>query len=300
MIFWFPYTIAETGENPPSMKTKSKEQAPCVKNGFPLISNQKLLALYSTMLKCHMIEERMRIHTEASRFTVNGYAVTGQEATFAGVVLDLLPEDTVSAFPGDLIPLFIKGLPLEKLFAQPLSASHASPTVAAQLSVATGAAFANKKSKNKKIAVVFCDRACTSQSSWQKALNSAGIHALPILFVSRSTRPDGQASPEAQSKRRHKPLKTKTCSFPTLTVDGNDAVAVYRVACEAIAHARMGDGPTLIECLRSKAGDPMQNDDTFLKMERYLMGQDLFREEFKRQAAAGFRKELAAAPARPE
>jgi pyruvate dehydrogenase E1 component alpha subunit len=278
------------------MKTKSKEHTPAVQNGISLVSNRKLLALYSTMLKCRMIEERIRILIEQSRFTGNGCAVAGQEATAAGVAIDLLPEDTVSAFPGDLIPLFIKGLPLVKLFARASGASHPSLTIDAQIMIATSAAIANKNSKNKRIAVIFCSRECTSHSSWQEALNSAGVHALPVIFISQSSLP---SSLDRQTKANRGRLKTKACSFPILTVDGNDAVAVYRVACEAIAHARMGDGPTLIECLRWKAGDTLLDDDPLLNMEKYLVGKGLFKEEFKRKIAAGFSRELdAAVPAR--
>ena len=84
-------------------------------------------------------------------------------------------------------------------------------------------------------------------------------------------------------------MKTKACSFPVIAVDGNDAVAVYRVASEAIAHARKGDGPTLIECIRTKAGDPLLN------MEKYLVRKGLFSEEFKRKVAAGCSEKLDAA-----
>jgi hypothetical protein len=52
-------------------------------------------------------------------------------------------------------------------------------------------------------------------------------------------------------------------------VDGNDVVAVYRVASEAIAHARNGHGPTVIDCRLSGPGDPIEN------MLRYLIGKGL-------------------------
>jgi TPP-dependent pyruvate/acetoin dehydrogenase alpha subunit len=52
-------------------------------------------------------------------------------------------------------------------------------------------------------------------------------------------------------------------------VDGNDVVAVYRVASEAIAHARKGHGPTLIDCRLSIPADPLQN------MRNYLIGKGL-------------------------
>jgi pyruvate dehydrogenase E1 component alpha subunit len=72
-------------------------------------------------------------------------------------------------------------------------------------------------------------------------------------------------------------------------VESNDAVAVYRVSCEAIAHARKGDGPTLIECKCCQEGDPLRN------METYLDRKGLFSEKFKRQVESGFLEELAAA-----
>jgi pyruvate dehydrogenase E1 component alpha subunit len=71
-------------------------------------------------------------------------------------------------------------------------------------------------------------------------------------------------------------------------VDGNDVVAVYRVATESIAHARKGNGPTLIECMieRSKAHDPIR------KMERYLKRKGLFSREMKFEVINGFTKHL--------
>jgi TPP-dependent pyruvate/acetoin dehydrogenase alpha subunit len=72
-------------------------------------------------------------------------------------------------------------------------------------------------------------------------------------------------------------------------VEGIDAVAVYRVACEAIAHARKGDGPTLIVCQRWQEGDPLQN------MENYLDRKGLFSEKFRRRVESGFLAKLDAA-----
>ena len=250
-------------------------------SGFSLVSNDKLLQLYSTMLKCRMIEERIRILLKQSKFTGNGYTALGQEAAAAGVAIDLLPEDTVSAFPSDLIPLFIKGLPLEKLFARLFSAISPSTTIAAQLHIATGAALANKTRKNNKIAVAFSSARAASLPSWQKALNLAAIHSLPILFVSLHPLEAKPAGLERQTRVEDIQLKTKDYAFPIIIADGNDAVAVYRVASEAIAHARKGHGPTLIVCRRWNAGDPLLN------LENYLIRKGLFSKEFKQPLAAG-------------
>ena len=261
------------------MAAKSNEQphaAPSqpAQNGFSLISNDKLLQLYSTMLKSRMMAERIRILFKQNNFSANGSLVVGHEAAAVGVAIDLAPEDTVAPPPGDLIPCFINGLPLEKLFGGLFHPLAPSPGIAARLKIAADAAMANKLNKNNKISVAFSTGEPASLGPWHQALSFAGLHGLPMIFV---------------SWMKSIPLKTKACGFPAITVDGNDAVAVYRVASEAIAHARKGNGPTLIECQRWKAGDPI------LTMEKYLICKGLFSEGYKAEVAAAFNKELDAA-----
>jgi TPP-dependent pyruvate/acetoin dehydrogenase alpha subunit len=86
-------------------------------------------------------------------------------------------------------------------------------------------------------------------------------------------------------------LKVDARGFPAIAVDGNDVVAVYRVATESIAHARRGNGPTLIECMveRSKSHDPIR------KMEAYLMRRGLFSKGMKVEIADRFTRQLDAA-----
>src|SRR5208283_3894158 len=131
-----------------------------------------------------------------------------------------------------------------------------------------------KRSNNKKIAVAISNES-TSPSSWQEALASADLHDLPMVFLSWN----------------HIRLKSKGHRLPAITVDGNDVVAVYRVACEAIAHARIGNGPTLIECQPY----PLNPGDPILDMEKYLIRTGIFSEEFKNRIAAKFSSELDAA-----
>jgi TPP-dependent pyruvate/acetoin dehydrogenase alpha subunit len=84
--------------------------------------------------------------------------------------------------------------------------------------------------------------------------------------------------------------------FPAIPVDGHDAVGVYRVASEAMAHARRGSGPTLIQCLPSpfgqmdgRRGCPLAN------MERYLAGRKLISDGWAARLARRFTRELEAA-----
>jgi pyruvate dehydrogenase E1 component alpha subunit len=120
----------------------------------------------------------------------------------------------------------------------------------------------------------------TASGSRREAFEVASAQQLPILFVCQRNLEAVQENLDAQS-----------CGFPNLTVDGSDVVAVYRVATESIAHARKGNGPTLIECCfdRSIAHDPIQ------KMELYLAGKGLFNQQLSSKAAASSTLTLPAA-----
>ncbi len=266
-----------------------KEQSPAqaASNGFSLISDEKLLALYCTMLRCRMHQERVRILFGMN--TQNGKAyglAAGHEASIAGVGIDLLLEDTVSDLQGDFISIFIKGLPPGKLFANYAGSIAASANVHGHINLAIGSAVAYKANFENKIAVLFCDGECTAQSCWQEALKFAGENSLPVLFVSLSSGAEMSETADLKTNKRRIPPHEKAMNFPTIAVEGNDAVAVYRVACEAIAHARKGDGPTLIECQRRQTGDPLLN------MEKYLIRKGLYSEKFKLEAKARILEEL--------
>lgn len=310
----------------------AEAEAPGIKSGFSLISNDKLIQLYATMVKCRMLEERARVLFKQSKFTGNYYAAVGQEASVVGVAMDLEPEDTIGPSHRDFITNFIKGAPLEKMFCQlyaratspdkgrsspahmgyaPLNVITPSSTIAAQLNIATGVALANKMKKNGKIAVAFSGDGSTSLGFWHEALNFAGVQNLPILFVCQNNLWAESVPLKLQTKVEDISVKAQAYGIPGITVDGNDVVAVYRVAHEAIARARQGRGPTLIECKTyrwyghseidpAKYRDPEEVErwkakDPILNMEKYLTRKGLFTTESKQKIAESFNKELDAA-----
>lgn len=282
------------------MTSKAKEPSAAARNGFSLISDEKLLALYARMLKCRMLEERALDIVKSNKLAGNGCNAVGQEAVAVGAAIDLLPEDTACSAQSDLIVKFLKGVALDKIFRD-LRDDAEGPD---QVRLATEAAQFNKTEKNGKIAVVFSGDGPALPDSWYEAVKLAGIEKLPVLFVCQSGMRNEPASTKPQVKVKNDAEKARCSGFPNITVDGNDVVAVYRVASEAITHARMGHGPTLIECRtcclcgrpevvpqpeeleRREADDPISN------MEKYLAGKGLFREKFKQQIALGFSKEL--------
>jgi TPP-dependent pyruvate/acetoin dehydrogenase alpha subunit len=120
-------------------------------------------------------------------------------------------------------------------------------------------------------------------------MRQAGKRNLPILLVCHSDSDSDEICAKAQE-----------CDFPGVSVDGDDAVAVYRVATEAISHARRGSGPTLIDCKPwplsgHKSGHRMAAGNPILRMEEYLTRKGLFDRKFKSKVSTGFRRELESA-----
>jgi TPP-dependent pyruvate/acetoin dehydrogenase alpha subunit len=322
-----PFTIAWTGVSRTMKKDETKSAAPAgalaQKPAFSLISDERLLQIYSTMVKCRMLGEQVRAQFRHSNPAATHHAAVGLEAAAVSVAIGLERGDSIGSSHSEFITSFIRGAALEKLLsplvAQGAGAGIGSPStpsrgrastppsaVAAQLRRTIRAARVCKAKKNGKIAVAFSSGDSASSAAWHQALSLAGQERLPVIFVWL----DGMA---ARSSRNRQPAdediaqKAEACGFPGITVDGNDAVAVYRVACEAIVRARRGGGPTLIECrpyrLQSDAETGKANrqprdarqrkdHDPILDMERYLARKGLYSAQMKRKLRAGFKREL--------
>ncbi|MHB1744243.1 MAG: thiamine pyrophosphate-dependent dehydrogenase E1 component subunit alpha, partial [Acidobacteriaceae bacterium] len=246
-----------------------------------------------------------------------------------GAAIDLRPEDTVAPSHRDFILNFIKGVPLTAIFRQlygrstspdtgrsvPAHRGHAprniltpASTIAAQLNFGTGIAAANQMKKNDNVVVAFSDEGPASLGFGDEALNFAGVRNLPIVYVCRNNLWGESVTVKLQTEADDTSLKAMGYSFPTITVDGNDAVAMYRVAQEAIERARSGGGPTLVEAktyrwhdhaeidpAKYRAADEVEerkSKDPIAAMERYLTGKGLFSGAWKKKISDEFQKEL--------
>jgi pyruvate dehydrogenase E1 component alpha subunit len=282
--------------------------------GFSLISDGKLISLYANLLKCRMVEERLA-NSGAHRIQPSS---RGHEAGAVGVAIDLNSEDAICSPEHGIVTSFQKDPPIEAVLllsgAHELihrshtgtqsrslngkSAPHGSAS-RTHTEAAIGAALTSKTKKNGRIAVLFGRNAASEL--WNEALHIASLHGLPMIFVNREARKPGRAVRTPPKANKH--ASPDTPWFPDIVVDGNDVVAVYRVANEAISRARLGRGPTLIECQpfrltgitadngnrRAKRGNTL---DPISNMETYLRGKGLFQRHLRSDILAGFNKEL--------
>src|SRR5438874_3081222 len=287
-------------------------------NGAAPLPEELLKRLYGYMLKCRTVEEKARTLFKQGRFAGNYYAAVGQEATEVGCTIDLKPEDTIAPAHRDFIANIMKGTPLNLMYAQlyarktspdqgrsspahcgyaPLNIITPASTIAAQLNIGVGVALAYKMKKQDHVCVALSGDGSTSLGFWHEALNFSGVHKLPIVFVVQNNRWAESVSVKLQTAVEDLSVKAQAYGFPGITVDGNDVVAVYRVAQEAIHRARIGDGHKLIGektyrwCVQSevhpakyrsaeevagwKARDPIP------AMERYLAKHNMWSDKFK-------------------
>ena len=231
----------------------------------PLMSNEMLRRIHAYMVECR---------AEAS-------VASGLEAIEVATLVHLKPEDTIAPIGKQWIAAKIGSSPLRRMMVEifPDMLHQPVPKVVVgnrlatgAVGVATGVAFAYKMQGLGSAVVVFGDRAILGRGNGA-LMEFAGERKLPILYVVETNLGDEIPPSSIQKVDDETNATAAKCGFPSISVDGHDAVAVYRVVQEAIARARKGGGPTLVDC-RTRRGQSRTTRqggiDPVLHMEQYL------------------------------
>jgi pyruvate dehydrogenase E1 component alpha subunit len=119
--------------------------------------------------------------------------------------------------------------------------------IPANYPVATGMAFAAQYRGEDRVALAFCGDGSTSRADWHESLNIAGVLKLPCVFVVENNQFAYSTPLRLQTASESFAAKAAAYGMPGTKVDGTDVLAVYDAAAEAVARARAGEGPSLIE-----------------------------------------------------
>jgi len=138
--------------------------------------------------------------------------------------------------------------------------SGSSP-VATQIPHAAGIALASKLRGEKDATIVYFGDGATSKGDFHEALNFAGVHRLPVVFFCENNGYAISVPLKKQMAIAHVSQRAAGYGFPGVTVDGNDALAVYAASKEALQRARAGEGPTLIEAVVQRLVPHSSDDD---------------------------------------
>lgn len=126
---------------------------------------------------------------------------------------------------------------------------------------AAGFAWAAKIRKGPESVLVFFGDGATSSDGFHAALNIAGVHRLPVVFVCRNNQYAISLPLSLQTASTTIAIKAQAYGFEGIQVDGSNAGAVFKVCQESLARARQGLGPTLIEAVSYRLGSHTTADD---------------------------------------
>ncbi len=287
-----------------------------------LISDLSLKELYVAMLHCRLLDAHIRQLLRQPRSSRCYASSFHQEAVFVGAGMDLRLDDWVAPAADSSIPAFVKGLSLAAILEHlgpattssssrphpgevdltPVGILPAASSASAQVDIALGIAFAQKKKSSGGVVVTFIGGKTPATAAWREALHYAARHTLPILLVTWNDAFAGRAPAETG----HRQSEPSHAAAPVIPVDSKDVVAIYRVAHESIHKARHGGGPTLIEAVSFPASSsPALSEllagsaaDPIGRMEEYLSAKGLFSPTWKQRVTDQFSRQIEAASRR--
>lgn len=247
------------------------------------LTKDQVLEMYYKMALARAVGERERMlnRTGKGPFAVTG---EGQEAAQVGVAFALRPgQDWAVPYYRDLGVALTLGQTARDLLLGHLSRaedissggrnmpSHfsgpkqrivsGSACVGTQVPHAVGIALASKIRKLDEVTAVFFGDGATSTGDVHEAMNMAGVHKLPVIFVCEHNQYAISVPWKRQGGVESVAARAAGYGFPGVSVDGNDVLAVYEVTKEAVERARRGEGPTFIEAKTYRLVPHTSDDD---------------------------------------
>jgi TPP-dependent pyruvate/acetoin dehydrogenase alpha subunit len=224
--------------------------------------------LFRFMAMMRAAEERGLALYKQGKVPGSFYDGCGQEAVSVGAAYALGPRDRMCILHRDLGAHFVRGVTPDRYLANYMGRAGgvtggkdgnmhfgdrrlgcvgmvsmlpdmAQPTV--------GMALAFKMRREPRVAMTFFGEGSTANGQWHEAMNFAGIHRLPVVFILENNQ-FAYSTPNELEFAVDPVKRTEGYGFGGISVDGNDVEAVFAAASEAVDRAREGGGPTLIEC----------------------------------------------------
>jgi pyruvate dehydrogenase E1 component alpha subunit len=238
----------------------------------PDISGEILLKLYRFMVLGRKFDERLLNLQRQGRIGTFP-PISGQEAAHLGTAAVLEPSDWfVPAFREAAAEIW-RGRPLESfiLYYNGFGEGASIPPdrydlpdsvpVGSQILHAVGLAWAAKYRQTDRVAMVYFGDGATSQGDFHEGLNFAGVFQIPAIFVCQNNQWAISIPRSKQTRSETIAQKALAYGIPGIQVDGNDILASYAAAKEAVDRARSGGGPTLIECVTYRLAVHTTADD---------------------------------------
>lgn len=234
----------------------------------PNLSKSEYLALYEKLLLIRSTEEQLARSYANSLVLGACHTYVGEEAVAVGVCAHLHQEDAVFSTHRGHGHALAKGVHPRQimaelygratgcsqgrggsmhLFSPEVGLMGTSGIVGPCILQATGAGYSFKLRKTDNVGVAFFGDGAANNGAFHEGINMATIWKLPVIYVCENNLYATEVPFSASSGNPNVGDRGPAYGLPSVIVDGNDVLAIYEAAREAVARARRGDGPTLIE-----------------------------------------------------
>jgi 2-oxoisovalerate dehydrogenase E1 component len=244
-------------------------------DSLPDTEPETLLKLFEVMLRIRRFEETATELFKKGAIKGTAHSYAGQEAIAAGTCAHLTQDDLVGSYHRGHGHCIAKGARVDRMLAELLGKATgychglggsmhvadltlnilgANGVVGATMPIGAGAALAAQYRGTRSVSVAFFGDGAGNQGVFHEALNLAAVWKLPMVFICENNQYALNTSFHQTTSVSQIALRAAAYGVPGKTIDGNDAIEVYRVAGAAIERARGGEGPSLIEAMTWRWG----------------------------------------------
>ena len=230
---------------------------------------KQLVNFYETMYRMRRFEEEIFEFYKKGMMAGLAHLYMGEEAVATGVCAALKEDDYLGSTHRGHGHLVARGADIKKMMAEILGketgyskgkggSMHimaldkgilgANGIVGAGIPIATGAAYSAKYRGTNQVAISFFGDGASNEGTFHESLNMASAWKLPVIYVIENNLYGISVDTRDVTNVTDLADRAHGYGIPGVVVDGMDVVAVYEVAKEAVARARRGEGPTIIEC----------------------------------------------------
>ena len=232
------------------------------------VDKATLVDIYRRMALIQRSDDRFRAVIKSGKIVAPYYSPRGQEAIPAAVSVNLTNDDYICTIYRGIHDMLAKGVPSKLLWAEiagkatgtckgkggPMHITHpesgvmvTTGIVGSSMPIANGLAMAAQIRGETRVAVAYFGDGASNIGAFHESLNMASVWKLPVIFVCQNNGYGEHTRYELATSAKQISDRAIGYQMPGVTIDGNDPLAVYVAAREAIARARAGEGPTLIE-----------------------------------------------------
>ncbi len=250
------------------------------------MDNTDKIQLLETMLRIRKAELQLAVMYKNGKVPCAAHLYEGEEAIAAGVCANLRRDDCITSTHRGHGHCIAKGMPLREMIAEvaarktgccggkggtmhlfkpEVGVMGTVGIVGSGIPLSTGLGLAMKMQKTDRVAVSFFGDGASNNGAFHESLNLAALWKLPVLYVCENNLYATSVSVSRSTSVPDIGVRGASYGIPGVTVDGNRVDEVYAAAEEAVARARAGLGPTLLECKTYRIRGHFEGDDAFYR-----------------------------------